>query len=50
MSELEPRKTQPKWHESMTEMFSIFAVICIVTSPCWGAALVLGVLAWWDSK
>lgn len=37
----EPEHTTPKkWHESAAQAFEAIAVVVIVTSPCWGFALI----------
>lgn len=39
----EPERTTPaKWHESIATVFIVLIGAVVVTSPCWGLAL----LAW----
>lgn len=39
----EPERTTPKkWHESVASMFEALILLALLTSPCWGLAL----LAW----
>lgn len=40
----EPERTTPtKWHESAAQVLVVLLLVALITSPCWGLALVLWV-------
>lgn len=44
IEEEEEKVKQPSWHESIVHIFGIIAFVVVITSPCWGLAL----LVWLD--